>query len=62
MKRCKIELNGKCLGLFRVHWTVVRSLTEKDVAYAEWVRAWLNGQEVKVGSVLTGILTVSIGA
>ena len=54
MDRLRIKLSGRVLGILPVEWTISKSLTASEQPYALWLMDWLNGQTVKIGSLLKG--------
>jgi hypothetical protein len=61
MTKVRIMLDGKILGFIPIHWTLSEPLNADQTVYASWLIGWLDGKVVKVGSVLKGTISVTVG-
>jgi hypothetical protein len=54
MRKIRIGIDGKLFGCIACHWSASKSITSSEAPYVLWLGDWLNGMDVKIGSVLRG--------
>lgn len=58
--RVRIVIDGKIAGIVPIHWTISEPISNKQRSYALWLQSWLDGSEIRVGSVLRATIRVVV--